>query len=127
MTASGSEEQVIASGADGSLRVAPSDDDSGSCWYIRFTKGETLTLTLFLPTSGTKPSEEAFDRQAECLEWNYSVGGHSSYREFITTVPFDPSAGELDSVNLFSNLPFFVTNQLRAIEWLNVRAVRLDL
>lgn len=120
-------ETVHSSGSDGLARVSKREDDYSSAWYVRFTKeGATLKLDLFIPTGFNSPTEFDFTVQLDRAKWNRSVNNHDTYREFSAEIPFDEGLGALDSVNVFSSLPNFVTNQLRGVEWLSIRAVRLE-
>jgi hypothetical protein len=115
----------------GRLRVSLEDDNLSSAWYLRFTRNSetSITLDLFTPTKSaivSSPTEEDFLTQLDREKWNQSVNNHGSYAEFSSGIHFDPSLGGLDSVNIFSDLPNFTSNQLRAVEWLSVNAVRID-
>lgn len=116
------------SGSDGTLRVSETEDEQATAWYLRFTKdGGTIRVEAFLPTGLNSPTEFDFLMQLDREKWNRSVNNHESYREFALEADFDEDLfGRLDSVNVFSTLPHFVSNQLRSIEWLSVRAVRIE-
>lgn len=121
------EEWDHATGIDGTLRVSRDEDAYASAWYLRYTKkGGTITVDLFLPTGINTPTEDDFLMQMDRERWNPSVNNHDTYRQFSAEVPFDLGLGELDSVNIFGEPQNFVSNQLRGMEWLSVRAVRIE-
>lgn len=118
----------IASGSFGTLRVSVPTETISSAWYLRFTRSElTMKVDVFMPDSRDTPDEFDFEQQLERAKWLPSVNRHGSYQEFSLPISVNESSfGELDSVNLFSDIPNFVSSDLRGIEWVSVRAVRLD-
>lgn len=84
-------------------------------------------MDLFLPTGANAPTEFDFEVQLDREKWKSSVNNHDTYREFTLTVPSNEAIlGALDSVNIFSNLADHVSSQLKAIDWVSVKAVRIE-
>lgn len=112
------------SGAEGTVRVSD-DDNFSSSWYARFTKLEdSIRVDLFLPTGADSPNAFDFETQLFREQWNRCVNNHSTYEEFSATIAVESQ--DFDSVNIFSNIDSFDTQQLRSVEWLGVRAVRIE-
>lgn len=121
--------ETLASGTGATMRVSAPGDDGATAWYARLTRLDwgQMRLEAFLPTGQDSPNLFDFEVQMDRRVWKPSVNEHSTYRQ--TTLIFDhqeASLGTLDSMNIFSNLAYSVSQELRAVEWLAVKAVRLE-
>lgn len=86
-----------------------------------------MQLDLFLPEGRNVPSEDDFLMQMERDKWKTSVNNHDTYREESIQISVnEASLGSLDSVNLFSTIPDYVARQLKGIQWVSVKALRLN-
>lgn len=120
---------LIGRAGDATLRLSESDDCRSSAWYVRLVRlgGGNMRAETFLPTEENCPTEEDFKLQLDREEWSTSVNNHDTYTETETTFSFDEAAfGALDSVNIFSTLPNYVSEQLRGIEWVSIRCVAVE-
>lgn len=118
-----------ASGPIGTLRVSQTTDTRCSAWYARYTKldASTIRINIFVPTGRNVPTESEFLLQMEREQWQTNVANHDTYEEFEEEIAVDENTyGDLDSVNLFSNVPNYTSEQLRGIEWVSVKALRLS-
>lgn len=108
------------------LRVSK-DDSFATSWYVRFTKlsNGALRISAFTPSDAEGPTEDQFNHQAEQSAWQPSSAGHSGYVESILDLS-GVSTTLLDSICVSSAAPNYVAGQLRAIEWMAVRPVRID-
>lgn len=96
---------------------------------MRFVRlgGGSIRADTFLPEAENCPTEEDFQIQLDREEWTTSVNNHDTYVETETTFTVDEATfGAFDSVNVFSNLPNYVSEQLRGIEWLSVLYVATE-
>jgi hypothetical protein len=128
-SAAGASETIAASGSGATLRVSERGDGLCSAWYARFSRiGQSqMRVELFLPTGANSPTLFDFEVQLDRAVWKRSVNNHCTYEETAFTVEAkEVILGALDSVNIFSNLHDHVSSQLRGIEWLAVKAVRLE-
>lgn len=118
---------TYSTGTDGKLRISDTDDRRCSAWYLRFTKqGATMLLELFLPTGKNEPLPTDFAKQMGRAIWLTSVNNHVGYRKVTVSFAFNEAyRGVLNAFNIFSNVPNYVSYELRAIEWAEVKAVRL--
>lgn len=117
------------SGTEGTIRVSLATDTIASAWYLRLQKlgGGIISMSLFLPTDNSDVRADDFELQLNRSVWNTSVKNHSAYREIVTSVAVDEgSLGPLDTFNIFSPLPDFVTSQLRGVEWLSAESVLIN-
>jgi hypothetical protein len=107
------------------LRVGDSDEIAGA-WYVRFTRiNGGLIVSAFLPQTMDTPDEAAFADQLDQEDWQTSIFGHTGYVEHRVTVA-GPIATILENVGIRSTAPNYVSSALRAIEWSDVRIVRLS-
>lgn len=117
------------SGTTATLRVSEPEDSECSAWYLRFTKlgSSQMRLELFAPEGLNAPDEYDFLVQEDRHAWKSSVNKHDTFAEFeLETAVDENTFGSLDTVNVFSNMPNYVSEQLRGIEWVSIRALRLD-
>lgn len=118
------EETVHVRGSGLALRVSEREDGFASAWYLRYRRdGGSMTVELYLPGGPASPTENDFLVQLDRETWQRSVNNHDGYSQVSVVVPV---LDNLDSVSLLSGLPNFATNQLRAVEWLAVRALRIE-
>lgn len=113
---------------DCTLRVGLALEASASAWYMRLTKtsATTMRMTLFLPTGQSTPSRAAWKKQLGNSVWQQSVDGHQDYRETVLNFASNEAGlGTLTALNVFSNLANIVTSQLRGIEVLDLKGVRI--
>lgn len=118
---------VLESG-DARFRISE-DDTFASAWYLRFTKlnAGSMRVELFLPNGSESPNSSDFDFQLQRETFNECVNNHRSYRLFsIDAAISETNNGTLNAVNIFSNVETFDTETLRPIEWLEVKAVRIE-
>ena len=119
---------ICASGDGATLRVAEPTDDGATAWYFRIERdGGQLVVTAFLPDGDDTPSQLDFETQMYRDVWKRSVNRHSTYRETVLRVDNKEGIlGELDSMNLFSNIRYAPSEQLRGIEFLAAMVLRLS-
>lgn len=120
--------QTLGSGSGATLRVGAQGDDGGTAWYMRLTRSSgDLQVDLFLPTGHDSPQLFDFETQMERSTWKSSVNRHSTYRQTSLLIEDKQDIlGELGAFNVFSNLRTSVSQELRAVELLAVKAVRLE-
>lgn len=117
------EETVHVRGSDLALRVSERADDLASAWYIRYRRdGQSMTVEMYLPGGTASPAEGDFLTQLDRETWQRNVNNHDGFSQVIVVVPV---LDDLNSVSLLSGLPNFTTHELRGIEWLAVRALRI--
>lgn len=107
------------------LRVSDGGE-LASAWYLRFTKldGGGMRLETFMPSDGASPTVDEFIDQLDTEEWQRNIGNHTGYIQ--NTLEFGgPIATALENIAIVSTAPNYVSEQLRGIEWLAVRAVRM--
>lgn len=86
-----------------------------------------MRAETFLPEAENCPTEEDFQIQLGREDWSTSVNNHDTFVETETTFSIDEATfGVLDSVNIYSTLPNYVSEQLRGIEWVSIRAVAIE-
>jgi len=117
------------SGSGATLRVSLESEAEASAWYTRFTKtgAGSVRVDLFLPTSASAPTEEDFKTQLARARFTQYVSNHQSYVQTTLNLEVDPlMLNSLDSVNIFSNITNYVSTELRGIEFLGIRSVRMS-